>query len=125
MIYRFETQEAYYASFPSPAESLTFEWDTETGIPNRFEWVHGGVLWFLFSNDSGQITGAGAPESPHYDIDLRILTVASDPNYPNTLQGKLTVASQRPSGVTFAATLEGTGSHWLVADGTLIPVGDP
>lgn len=121
MIAKFTTDEAYYASFPSPAEQLTIEWNTETGQPIRLEWVHGSAVWFLHPKTPGSITRE-MPDFNYYDVNLRMTTAG----YEETaygLKGKLTVDAHRPSGATFAAIYEGTGTAWFVADGTLTHLG--
>ena len=110
----FQSDATYYASALSLAETLAFSWDCATGIPAKLEWSHGDALWYLYT-DPGQITQQGY----YYDIDLRITT----DGYQETaysLKGKLTLTVARPSGGTLAAILEGTGTAWLVADGTLM-----
>lgn len=114
---RFTSNDAYYASVSSPAESLSFEWDDVTGIPTSLIWVNEGNVWFLHS-DPGSITPE-VPGSNYYEVNLRITTAGyEDTAYP--LKGKLTIDVERPSGATFAAIFEGTSTSWLVADGTLI-----
>ncbi|MBF2085677.1 hypothetical protein [Thermoleptolyngbya sp. C42_A2020_037] len=115
-IARFESKEAYYASFPSPPEILIFEWDTETGKPIRLEWQHGGAVWFLY-HAPGQITRE-TPDFNYYDVNLRMTTTGYE-HAAYGLKGKLTVDAHRPSGATFAGIYEGTGTAWFVADGFL------
>ena len=109
----FQSDATYYASVANPAESLAFSWDCATGRPAKLEWMHGDALWYLHT-DRGQITQQGY----YYDIDLRI-TSAAHQETAYSLKGKLTLTVARPSGGTFAAILEGTGTAWLVADGAL------
>jgi hypothetical protein len=118
---QFETETAHYATVTSPAETLSFEWDADTGVPSRFDWLHGGVAWYLDKSTPGRITREN-PNVNYYDLDIRITTAGFEET-PKTLKGKLTVnVVQRPDGATFASILEGTGSAWLVANGTLSDV---
>lgn len=114
---RFESAAAYYAAVTSPAESLSFEWDSDTGVPTRFDWLHGGVLWYLNGSTPGHITRE-SPNVNYYDVDIRVGPAGFE-HAPRTIKGKLTVNAERPNGATFAAILEGSGSRWFVADGTL------
>ncbi len=116
---QFKTEAAYYATVTSPEETLRFEWDSETGAPSQFEWLHGGVTWHLDKDAPGRITREN-PNVNYYDVDLHVSDGQHEP--PNALKGKLTVDVMRPNGATFAAILEGTGTAWFVADGTLTDV---
>jgi hypothetical protein len=115
---QFTSETARYATVTSPEEALSFAWDADTGVPSRFDWLTGGVAWYLDKNTPGRIVREN-PNVNYYDVDIRVTTAGFEKT-PNTLKGKLTVnVVQRPDGATFAAILEGTGSAWLVADGTL------
>ncbi len=114
MIAKFTTDEAYYASFPSPPERLTIEWDTEAGKPIHLEWVHGSAVLFLYPNTPGCIMRE-TPDINYYDVNLR-MTTAGYEETAYSLKGKLTVDAHRPSGATFAGIYEGTGTAWFVAD---------
>jgi hypothetical protein len=120
---QFTSETVHYATVTSPEESLSFEWDADTGVPSQFEWLTGGVAWYLHMDTPGRIT----PENPnvnYYDVDLHVTTDGHHET-PNALKGKLTVdVVARPDGATFAAILEGTGTAWLVADGTLATSSD-
>jgi hypothetical protein len=119
---QFTSGTAHYATVTSPAESLSFAWDADTGVPSRFDWLHGGVAWYLHPDTPGRITREN-PNVNYYDLDIRVTTAGFEAS-PNTLKGKLTVnVVARPDGATFAGVLEGTGSSWLVATGTLTDVG--
>ncbi|MEU4626727.1 hypothetical protein AB0G04_42940 [Actinoplanes sp. NPDC023801] len=118
---QFSSEGAYYASVASPAETLSFTWDVETGVPSRFYWLHGGVPWYLHETTPGRITREN-PNVNYYDLDIRV-TTAAFPESPRTLKGKLTInVIPQSDGATFAAILEGSGSAWLVANGTLTDV---
>jgi hypothetical protein len=118
---QFKSETAHYATVTGPEETLSFEWDADTAAPSKFEWLHGGVAWFLHKSTPGRITREN-PNINYYDVDLRV-TTAGHEKTPNTLKGKLTVdVVVRPDGATFAAILEGTGTAWLVADGTLADI---
>jgi hypothetical protein len=116
MIYRFESNEAFYANAASPAEVLSFEWDTDTGIPKQLDWAH-PTPYFLHT-DPGRITEEGPSGTSYYDVDLQI-TARGFEDTPYPLKGKLIIKDQLPK-VTFAAVLKQNSSAWLVADGTLI-----
>ncbi|WP_433788676.1 hypothetical protein [Actinoplanes sp. CA-252034] len=114
------SETAHYESVASPAESLNFEWDDATGTLSQFKWVHGGVPWHLHKESPGQITTEN-PNVNYYDVDLNVTTDQFETD-PNALKGKITVnKSAPPDGAVFAGILEGTGSAWLVAKGTLTP----
>lgn len=113
----FYSATAHYANGSSPEEILSFAWDRNTGKPQYLKWVHGSAVWFLNKNTLGQITTEPVDVN-YYDVNLRITTAGYE-TVPYPLKGKLTVNATRPSGATFAAILEGTGTAWLVADGTL------
>jgi len=116
---QFKSETAYYATVTSPPEALSFEWDNDTGVPSRFEWLHGGVAWYLY-RAPGNVTQENAY---YYDVDLRITTDGfEDTAY--SLKGKLTIDAVRADGATFAAIYEGTGTAWFVADGTLTALTD-
>jgi hypothetical protein len=118
---QFKSEIAHYATVTSPEETLSFEWDADTGAPSRFEWLHGGVTWFLHENTPGRVTREN-PNVNYYDVDLHVTTEGHQET-PNALKGKLTIdVVVHPDGATFAAILEGTGTAWLVADGTLTSV---
>lgn len=117
---QFQTEAAHYATVTSPEETIGFEWDEDTGVPSQFEWLHGGVAWYLHENAPGNITKESA-HSYYYEVDLGI-TTASHHETAYALKGKLTVDAVRADGATFAGILEGTGTAWLVADGTLTNV---
>jgi len=118
MTLQFKSETAHYATVTSPQEALSFEWDVDTGAPSKFEWLHGGVAWYLHQDTPGRITREN-PNVNYYDVDLHVTTEGHHET-PNALKGKLTVhVVKRPDGATFAAILEGTGSAWFVADGTL------
>ncbi|MEU4564694.1 hypothetical protein AB0F72_40450 [Actinoplanes sp. NPDC023936] len=118
--YKFESVTAHYANVASPAEKLLFEWDPDTGMPSRLEWLHGGVPWYLH-NEPGQITKEN-PNLRYFDVDLRV-TTAKHEEVERALKGKLTCnVNGPPHAAVFAAILEGTGSSWLVAEGTLVSV---
>jgi hypothetical protein len=115
---QFKSEAAHYATVESPEESLSFEWDSDTGVPSQFRWLHGGVIWYLHENSPGRITREN-PNVNYYDVDLHVTTDGHEET-PNALKGKITVdVPAGPERATFAAILEGTGSAWFVADGIL------
>jgi hypothetical protein len=96
--------------------------DEDTGAPSQFEWLNDGVAWYLHETTPGNITKE-SPYSYYYEVNLGITTATEHAtSYP--LKGKLTVNAMRADGATFAAIQEGTGTAWLVADGTLTNVID-
>ena len=119
---QFTSETAHYATVTSPEETLSFAWDADTGVPSRFDWLTGGVAWYLDKSTPGRIVREN-PNVNYYDVDLHVTTAGYEKT-PNALKGKLTVnVVKRADGATFAAILEGTGSAWLVAEGTLADVG--
>lgn len=118
MMLQFETQAAHYATVTSPGETVRFEWDADTGAPSQFEWLHGEAVWYLHPDTPGSITREN-PNVKYYDVDLLVTTEGHHAT-PNALKGKITVdVPAGPDAATFAAIMEGTGSAWFVADGTL------
>lgn len=118
----FQTEEAYYASVASPAEPLSFQWNTGTGQVINASWLHGSVEWFSFAADPGSVTVT--PEGGYYNlIDIGITTAGYETTR-YSIKGYIATNIALPN-VTFAGVFEGTGTDWFVAHGTLTCVPAP
>jgi hypothetical protein len=87
---QFQSETAHYATVTSPEEPLSFEWDPDTGPPSQFDWLTGGIAWYLHRDPPGRITREN-PNVNYYDVDLHVTTDGFNET-PNALKGKLTEA---------------------------------
>jgi hypothetical protein len=124
MIYKFTSKETFFSNVLSLAETLTFRWDVETGMPEYLEWAHSDPYFLYGKGDPGQITRE-MTDVNYFEVNLRVTSksqIDTDAQFPHPLKGKLTMdkgENSPPNWATFAAIWEGTGTDWLVAKGTL------
>lgn len=113
---------AYYADIAVAPGKLEIQWNKSTGAMTSFYWDdhwQGSEIW----------VEAPAPPSsvkqyenlPYYAVNIWIKTGATNPLYPDRITGYIGPKNVTVPGnnVTFAAIVEGTGTAWIVAQGTL------